>query len=77
VWPWNDPLWPYDHDDTYDGTTVALPSPCIRPPTPDAPAPAPFQYRGQTVAPAFDAVMQQWGFWFLGSWVPLFGPGCR
>ena len=26
------------------------------------------------VSPAFDGGLGQWGFWYFGNWVPLFGP---
>jgi hypothetical protein len=31
----------------------------------------------QTVFPAFDGGMRQWGFWYFGNWVPLFGSECQ
>lgn len=75
-WPWPDPFWPSTSDTWEPGTTVALPSPCVIPPPPNAPSPQPIQYGGQTVAPVFDGGLQQWGFWYLGNWVPMFGPDC-
>jgi hypothetical protein len=72
---WPDQFWP-DTSDTSEPTTV-LSSPCVAPPPLDAPPPPPFQYGGQTVSPAFDGGLQQWGFSYLGNWVPLFGPECR
>ena len=75
-WPWPDPFWP-DSSDPWESTTV-LPSPCVGPPPrPDAPPPPPFQYGGQTVSPAFDGGLRQWGFLYFGNWVPLFGPECQ
>jgi hypothetical protein len=75
-WPWPDPFWP-DTSDSWESTTV-LPSPCVAPPQrPDAPPPPPFGYGGQTVSPAFDGGLRQWGFWYLGNWVPLFGSKCQ
>ena len=62
--------------DSWESTTV-LPSPCVVPPSSDALPPAPLQYRGQTVTPAIDGGVRQWGFWYLGNWVPLFGPECQ
>lgn len=76
AWPWNDPFWP-DTSDTWEPTTVVLPSPCVSPPPPNAPPPPPLQYGGQTVSPAFDGGVQQWGFEYFGNWVPLFGAECR
>ena len=61
---------------SWESTTV-LPSPCVLPPQPDAPPPPPLQYGGQTVSPAFDGGMRQWGFWYFGNWVPLFGSECQ
>ena len=75
-WPWTDPFWP-DTSDSWESTTVVLPSPCVVPPQRDAPPPLPLQYGGQTVSPAFDGGMRQWGFWYFGNWVPLFGPNAR
>ena len=75
-WPWTDPFWP-DTSDSWESTTVVLPSPCVVPPQRDAPPPLPLQYGGQTVSPAFDGGMRQWGFWYFGNWVPLFGPECQ
>lgn len=40
-------------------------------PPPDGMPPAPFDYWGQTVTPAWDPGFNQWGFWFLGVWIPL------
>jgi hypothetical protein len=75
-WPWPDPFWP-ETSDPWESTTV-LPSPCVGPPPrPDAPPPPPFQYGGQPVSPAFDGGLRQWGFWYFGSWVPLFGSECQ
>ncbi len=74
-WPWPDPSWP-DTSDSLESTT-SLPSPCVVPPPPDAPPPQPFQYGGQTVSPAFDGGIRQWGFWYFGNWVPLFGYECQ
>ncbi len=75
-WPWTDPFWP-DASDSWESTTVVLPSPCVVPPQPDMPPPPPLQYGGQTVSPAFDGGLQQWGFWYFGNWVPLFGSECQ
>lgn len=41
------------------------------PPMPGGPPPAPFDYHGQQVNPMFDQVRSAWGFWFLGTWIPL------
>ena len=41
------------------------------PPLPGGPPPAPFQYFGQQVNPVFDQSRSAWGFWFLGTWIPL------
>jgi len=38
---------------------------------PGGPPPAPFDYYGQQVNPMFDQVRSAWGFWFLGTWIPL------
>ena len=74
-WPWPDPSWP-DTSDAWESTTP-LPSPCVAPPQlPDAPPPQPFQCGGQTVSPAFDGGLRQWGFWYFGNWVPLYGSEC-
>ena len=73
--PWTDPLWP-DTSDSWESTTV-LPSPCVLPPQPDTPPPPPLQYGSQTVSPAFDIGTRQWGFWYFGGWVPLFGSECQ
>ena len=43
---------------------------------PDAPAPPPFQYQGQSVKPVLDPGLQQWGFPFHGKWIPLLQSGC-
>jgi hypothetical protein len=76
-WPWPDSSW-LDTSDSWESTTTVLPSPCVAPPPrPDAAPPPPFQYGGQTVAPAFDSGVRQWGFWYLGNWVPLFGSECQ
>ena len=75
TWPWTDPLWP-DTSDSWESTTV-LPSPCVLPPQPDTPPPPPLQYGSQTVSPAFDIGTRQWGFWYFGGWVPLFGSECQ
>src|SRR5262249_14793188 len=40
-------------------------------PPSDGPAPAPFNYWGQTVTPVWDPGFNQWGFWFFGIWIPL------
>jgi hypothetical protein len=42
-----------------------------RPPQEGPPPPAPFEYSGQWVNPVFDQDRHGWGFWFLGSWIPL------
>jgi hypothetical protein len=31
----------------------------------------PFNYRGSWVSPFFNPQFNNWGFWFLGVWVPL------
>jgi hypothetical protein len=31
----------------------------------------PFNYNGSWVTPAFNPDFNNWGFWFLGIWVPL------
>jgi hypothetical protein len=31
----------------------------------------PFNYNGSWVTPIFDPGFNQWGFWFLGIWIPL------
>lgn len=31
----------------------------------------PFDWQGQQVAPIFAPQFNQWGFWFLGLWIPL------
>ena len=41
------------------------------PPMPGGPPPAPFDYYGQQVNPIFDQDRSAWGFWFLGTWIPL------
>ena len=71
-----DPFWP-DTSASWESTTVVLPSPCVLPPQPDMPPPPPLQYGGQTVSPAFDGGTRQWGFWYSGDWVPLFGSECQ
>ncbi|HME50362.1 hypothetical protein [Mycobacterium sp.] len=57
---------PWDAQPTCQGVPLA----------PNAPAPPPFQYQGQTVNPVFDPGAQEWGFWFQGKWIPLFESGC-
>jgi len=74
LWP-TDPFWP-DTSESWESTTV-LPSPCVAPPSPDAAPPAQLQYGGQTVTPVMDDGLRQWGFWYLGNWVPLFGTECQ
>lgn len=31
----------------------------------------PFNYRGSWVSPFFNPQFNNWGFWFLGVWIPL------
>jgi hypothetical protein len=31
----------------------------------------PFNYNGSWVTPSFNQDYNNWGFWFLGIWVPL------
>jgi hypothetical protein len=31
----------------------------------------PFNYRGNWVTPVFNPDFRNWGFWFLGVWIPL------
>jgi hypothetical protein len=31
----------------------------------------PFNYRGTWVTPIFNPELRNWGFWFLGLWIPL------
>lgn len=76
LWPLSDPFWPYTSDTT-ESITVVPPSPCITPPLPDASPPEPFEYGGQTGVPAFDGDLRQWGFWYSGNWVPMFGSKCQ
>jgi len=40
-------------------------------PMPGGPPPAPFDYHGQRVNPMRDQDRLAWGFWFLGTWIPL------
>jgi hypothetical protein len=62
--PLPDPFW-LESSDPWESTTTVLPSPCVGlPQRPDAAPLPPLQYGGQTVSPAFDNGVRQWGLVF-------------
>jgi hypothetical protein len=69
-WWW----WQLQQQDTYDDTDIQPPTCELLPH--DAQTPPPFQYQNQTVTPAWDDNLQQWGFSFGGKWHPLYEKGC-
>ena len=74
-WPGPDPFWP-ETSDTWEFSAVPL-SPCVQPPPPDASPPPPLQYGGQTVFPAFDGGLRQWGFVLSDTGCLCTGPNAR
>src|SRR6202011_5872275 len=59
-WWW----WQLQEQDTYDDTDIQPPTCELLPH--DVQTPPPFQYQNQTVTPAWDDNLQQWGFSFGG-----------